>query len=85
VRAAGPWAEAAGALEEELYPKFYAALKDAENARSRVELGWLAGGARPEDEALRWVAEGLERVMTPGGRTARGDAVLAELRRAKKL
>lgn len=85
VRAAKPWAEAAGALEEELYPKFYAALKDTENARSRVELGWLAGGARPEDEALRWVAEVLERVMTPGGRTARGDAVLAELRRAKKL
>ena len=85
VRAAKPWAEAAAALEEELYPKFYAALKDTENARSRVELGWLAGGARPEDEALRWVAEGLERVTTPGGRTARGDAVLAELRRAKKL
>ncbi len=85
VRAAKPWAEAAAALERELFPKFYAAVKDVSDRRSVAELAWLAGGARPEEAELRWVAEGLERVMGPAGSTARGDAVLAELHRAKKL
>jgi phosphomannomutase len=85
VRAAGPWAEAAAALEAELYPRFYAAVKDGADPRGRAELAWLAGGPAPDDEALRWVAEQLERVMGAAGRTARGDAVLAELRRANKF
>jgi len=85
VRAAGPWAEAASTLEAELYPKFYAAVKDVSDPRSVAELAWLAGGPRPDDEALRWVAEGLERVVGPAGPTPRGEAVLAGLRRAKKL
>ncbi|MEE9458018.1 MAG: hypothetical protein V3W11_12805, partial [bacterium] len=85
VRAAGPWAEAAAALERELFPKFYAAVKDVSDRRSVTELAWLAGGARPEEAELRWVAEELERVMGPAGSTARGDAVLAELHRARKL
>jgi phosphomannomutase len=85
VRAAGPWAEAAAALEEELYPGFYAAVKDVGDPRSAAELAWLEEGPRPDDETLRWIAEGLERVMGTAGRTPRGDAVLAELRRAKKL
>jgi len=85
VRAAGPWAEAAAALEAELYPGFYAAVKDAADARSRAELAWLTGGPAPEDESLRWIAEQIERVMGPDGPAARGEAVLAALRRAKKL
>ncbi len=85
VRAAGPWAEAAAALQEELYPKFYAAVKDEADPRSAAELAWLGGGPRPDDEATRRAAEEFERVMGPSGPTARGDAVLAELRRAKKL
>ena len=85
VRAAGAWAEAAAALEADLYPRFYAAVKDTGDPRSAAELAWLAGGPRPDDEALRWVAEKLERVIGPAGLTPRGGAVLAELRRAKKL
>ncbi len=85
VRAAKPWARLAAAIEEELYPAFYAAAKDVNDPRSRAELAWLAGGARPDDAALRWAAEGLEGVMSSAGPTARGDAVLAELRRAKKF
>lgn len=85
VRAAGPWAEAAAALEAELYPKFYAAIKDAADPRTRAELAWLAGGPAPDDETLRWVAQQLERVMGPEGPTARGEAALAELRRANKF
>jgi len=85
VRAEKSRAAAAAALEAELYPKFYAAVKDPGDPRSRAELAWLAGGPRPEDEALCRVAEELERVMGPGGPTARGDAALAELRRAKKF
>jgi phosphomannomutase len=85
VRAAGPWAEAAAALEEELYPKFYAAVKDADDPRSAAELAWLVGGAPPEDEELLRVAEDVERVMSPTGLTPRGAAVTEELRRKKKL
>jgi phosphoglucosamine mutase len=85
VRAAGAWAEAAAALEAELYPRFYAAIKDTGDPRSAAELAWLAGGPPPDDEALRWVAETLERVIGPAGLAPRGEAVLAELRRAKKL
>lgn len=85
VRAERRWAEAAAALEGELYPRFYAAVKDVNDPRSRAELAWLAGGARPEDEALRWVAERMERVIGSDGPTARGNAVLAELRRTEKL
>ncbi len=85
VRAAGPWAEVAATLVEELYPKFYAAVKDADDPRSAAELAWLAGGARPGDEELRRVAEDVERVMSAEGPTPRGAAVMEELRRAKKL
>jgi phosphomannomutase len=85
VRAVGRWAEAAAAMEAELYPKFYAAVKDEADPRSRAELAWLAGGPAPEDETLRWIGEQLERVIGPGGPTARGEAALAELRRANKF
>ena len=85
VRAAGQWAEAAAALEAELYPKFYAAVKNIDDPRSAAELAWLAGGPRPHDEALCWIVETLERVVGPGGLTPRGEAVLTELRRAGKL
>ncbi len=85
VRAAGPWADAAAALRDELYPKFYAAVKDVDDPRSAAELACLAGGARPKDEELRRVAEDVERVMSPAGPTPRGAAVAEELRRKKKL
>jgi len=85
VRAAGAWTEDAAALEAELYPRFYAAVKDTADSRSAAELAWLAGGPRPDDEALRWIAETLERVIGLAGPTPRGEAVRSELRRAKKL
>jgi phosphoglucosamine mutase len=84
VRAAAPRLEAAAALQEELYPKFYAAVKDADDPRSAAELAWLAGGARPKDEEVRRVAEDVERIMSPAGPTPRGAAVAEELRGTKK-
>lgn len=84
VRAERRWAEAAAALQDGLYPKFYAAVKDVNDPRSRAELAWLAGGARPADQGLRWLAERVEKVIGSDGPTARGNAVLAELGRAGK-
>jgi hypothetical protein len=85
VRAAGRWAKAAAALEAKVYPKFYAAVKNIADPRSAAELAWLAGGPRPDDETLIWIAENIERVVGPGGSTPRGEAALAELRRTGKL
>jgi phosphomannomutase len=85
VRATARWAGAAREMEEELYPKFYAAVKNVNDPRSRAEVAWLAGGPRPEDEAVRRVAEEVERVRGPAGRTARGEKVWAELGRANKI
>jgi phosphomannomutase len=85
VRATARWAEAAREMEEDLYPAFYAAVKDEADPRGRAELAWLAGGPRPADEAVRRVAEEVERVRGPASRTARGERVWTELRRVNKI
>jgi phosphomannomutase len=84
LRATEAWAAAAKALEEELYPPFYVALKDLAHRRSEAEVAWLAGGPPPAEEEAEWITR-LEGLAGSAGLTGRGKAVREALRQAKKL
>jgi len=84
LRATEAWAPAAKAVEEELYPPFYVALKDLAHARSGAEAAWLGGGPLPTEEEARRVIL-LEGLAGSAGLSGRGEAVREALRRAKKL
>lgn len=81
VRAAARYAEEARAVREEIYPSFYALIKNGADDRTRAQLAWLAGGPRADDGVVGAArAEGL---WADGRLTDRGRAVLAACRAAK--
>ena len=80
VRAEKPYADAAAAIEEELYPAFYSIMKHRDHAAARAERAWLEGGAKPADAFVVQVIEIAEGLMARGTLTTRGRAVLAALR-----